>query len=113
MADLGRLSFSIDKSLLKRLNKMLGASGYANRSKFIRDMIRSQLVKEEWNRNEEVVGSILMIYDHHVRGLTEKLVHLQHHQHAAILATTHVHLDKDLCAEMLLVKGRAGQIKQI
>ena len=113
MADLERLSFSIEKPLLDRLNQLVRASGYANRSEYIRDLLRAQLVKEAWDRNQEVVGAITLVYDHHVPGLAEKLVHLQHHRYANILATTHVHMDGHICVEVVLVKGRAGQVRQI
>ena len=113
MTDLERLSFSIEKPLLDRLNQLVKAGGYANRSEYIRDLIRGQLVKEQWDRNQEVVGAITLVYDHHVPGLSEKLTHLQHHRHANILATTHVHMDKHVCVEVILVKGKAGQVKQI
>jgi len=113
MSDLERLSFSIERPLLERLNHLVKAGGYANRSEYIRDLIRAQLVKEQWDRNQEVMGAITLIYDHHVPGLAEKLTHLQHHKHANILATTHVHMDKHVCAEVILVKGKAGQVQQI
>jgi len=113
MSDLERLSFSIEKPLLDRLNRLVEAGGYANRSEYIRDLIRGQLVKEQWDRNEQVVGAITLVYDHHVPGLSEKLTHLQHHKHANILATTHVHMDSHICAEVILVKGKAGKVQQI
>ena len=113
MSNLERLSFSIEQPLADRLANLVRQSGYANRSEFIRDLIRSQLVKQEWQRNHEVVGTITLIFDHHVRGLTEKLVELQHHHHTAILASTHVHLDQHLCVETLMVRGKAGRVRQI
>jgi len=113
MPDLIRLSLSIERPLLERLEKMVTASGYRNRSEFIRDMIRGRLVEQEWERNDEVLGTITLIYDHHSRLLSEKLTDFQHHHYTAILATTHVHLDEDTCAEMILVKGLASEVKEI
>jgi CopG family transcriptional regulator, nickel-responsive regulator len=108
-----RLSFSMDTGLLKRWEKMLQESGYVNRSEFIRDMIRDRLVEEEWERDDEAVGTLTLIYNHHSRGLTEKLTHLQHDHHNVILATTHVHLDAHICVEVILVKGKASQIRSM
>jgi CopG family nickel-responsive transcriptional regulator len=113
MPDLIRLSFSIEQSLLDRLEHMVRASGYANRSEFIRDMIRARIVQQEWERDEETLGTITLIYDHDFRRLNEKLTDLQHQRHGAILATTHIHLDEHLCAEMIMVKGRASEIQGI
>jgi CopG family nickel-responsive transcriptional regulator len=113
MSELARVSLSIEKSLLDRLEKMVKSSGYTNRSEFVRDMIRDRLVEREWKADRQVVGTITLLYDHHTRQLNRKLIGLQHRHHGVILATTHVHLDSDLCAEMILAKGRASQIREI
>ena len=113
MSELERLSFSIEKPLLAQLSRLVRENGYTNRSEFIRDLIRSHLVKQEWDRNRQVVGAITLVYDHHVRGLTNRLIELQHRHHGAILATTHVHLDEHVCVEVLLVKGKAAEVKRI
>ena len=113
MTDLTRLSFSIEKPLLARLEKLIKSSKYANRSEFIRDMIREQLVGQQWQNDKETLGTVTLLYNHHLHKLSEKLTDLQHHHHENILVSTHVHLDKHLCAEVLLVKGRASRIKQL
>ena len=113
MTELTRLSFSIEKPLLKQLEKLRKLSKYANRSEFIRDMIRQQLVGRQWQDDRETLGTVTLLYNHHLHKLSEKLTDLQHHHHENILVSTHVHLDKDLCAEVLLVKGRATQIRRL
>jgi len=113
MSNLVRLSLSIEKPLLDRLEKMVQGGGYTNRSEFVRDMIRDLLVRQEWKRGEEVVGTINLIYNHHVRQLSEKLTHTQHHHHKSIMATTHIHLDEELCAETIMVRGKASEIKEL
>ena len=113
MSTLQRFSMAIEKPLLDRLEAMVRESRCANRSEFIRDMIRDRLVEREWARNEEVVGTITLVYDHDTRELSKKLAHLQHHHHDLVLATTHVHLDEHMCAEMVLVRGRAGAIREM
>ncbi len=113
MTELTRLSFSIEKPLLEQLEKLRKFSKYANRSEFIRDMIRQQLVGRQWQDDRETLGTVTLLYNHHLHKLSEKLTDLQHHHHENILVSTHVHLDKDLCAEVLLVKGRATQIRRL
>ncbi len=113
MSDLARISVSIPNALLERLEQMARQSQYDNRSEFVRDMIRERLVENQWDADGEAVGTITIIYNHHTRGLTEKLVKLQHMHHGAILAGTHVHMDHHLCAEMILAKGPAGEIREV
>ena len=113
MPELVRLSLSIEKPLFDRLEKLVKHSGYTNRSEFVRDMIRDRLVAGEWEKDREVLGTITLIYDHHRRQLSEKLIHLQHHHHQDVLAATHVHLSHDLCAEVILVRARAHQVREL
>lgn len=113
MPDLERLSFSLERPLLERLEKLREEAGYGNRSELLRDMIRGRLVDRAWELDGEAVGTITLVYDHHARRLNERLTDLQHDHHDVILATTHVHLDHHHCVEVILVRGRAGRIRAI
>lgn len=113
MSDLVRMSISIEKKLYDQLEKLVKESDYANRSEFVRDLIRARLVEQRWKGNEEAVGTITLVYDHHKRQLSEKLTHIQHHYHSEILAATHIHLDHDLCAESIMVRGKAKRIQEL
>lgn len=113
MTTLVRFSTSIEKPLYKSMERLLRKSGYSNRSEFVRDIIRERLVQEEWKLNEDAVGTITLIFDHHKRQLSERLLELQHDHHKDILASTHVHLDHDRCVETILVKGRAQKIEEL
>jgi CopG family nickel-responsive transcriptional regulator len=113
MAELIRMSLSLEKPLFDRLEKLVARSGYTNRSEYVRDMIRGQLVRQEWDSNAEVLGTITLVYDHHRRRLGEKLTDLQHEHHHAVLAATHVHLTHDLCAEVILVRDKARHVQTL
>jgi CopG family nickel-responsive transcriptional regulator len=113
VSDLVRLSFSLEVSLEGKLEELVERRGYGNRSEFIRDMIRNQLVAEEWEGDGETIGTITLVFDHHARGLHERLTDFQHDHHDVILATTHVHLDHHLCAEVILCRGQAATIRAI
>ncbi len=113
MSDLTRVSLSLERSLLERIEQVARRRGYENRSEFARDLFRQALVEEEWRGAQDVVGTITLLYDHHVHHLAERLTDLQHHSHGAVLATTHVHLDRNLCAEMILVRGKARSVRKL
>jgi CopG family transcriptional regulator, nickel-responsive regulator len=113
MSNLVRMSLSIEKALLARLEGVARAAGYTNRSEFVRGLVRERLVKEEWSKDGEAVGTITLVYDHHTRELNRKLTGLQHRHHKIILTTMHVHLDADICVEVLLAKGKASHIREI
>lgn len=114
MPDLVRLSISLEAPLYDQLERLVESSGYTNRSEFVRDMIRNRLVEQTWSdAHQEVVGTITMVYDHHQRRLADRLIDIQHEHHDQILATTHVHLSHDLCAEMIMVRGLPERVRQI
>lgn len=113
MTDLVRLSLSIEKKLYVKLEGLVKKSGYRNRSEYVRDMIRDQLVKEKWARHQEVVATLTIIYNHHKRELSEKLTELQHSYHDLVLAATHVHLSEHICAEMIMLRGQAEQVQKL
>ncbi len=114
MADLVRLSISLEGTLARQLSRLVRASRYTNRSEFIRDLIRRCLVEQEWeDRRQEVVGTITLIYDHHARQLADRLIDIQHDHHANIMATTHVHLNHDRCVETIMVRGSAERVRRL
>ena len=113
VSDLVRMSISMEPELHERLEALLAKSTAVNRSEFIRDLIRDQLVAREWEADTEVLGTITYIYDHGARELSRKLTSLQHHDHDRILVTTHLHLDHHLCAEIVVARGTASQIRAI
>ena len=113
MSDLVRFSVAIEKSLFAKLEKLVVDGQYHNRSEFLRDLVRNHLVEREWQSNKVLLGTIILLYDHHTAGLSEKLTHQQHHFSGMVLATTHLHLDNHLCAEMIMVRGRGKDIKAL
>ncbi len=113
MSDLVRFTVSIEKPLFDKLEKEVAAHNYRNRSEFVRDMVRNYLVDQEWQTGDELLGTISLLYDHHTRGLTERLTERQHGFSGTVLATTHVHLSHHLCAEMIMVRGKGKDIKAL
>jgi CopG family transcriptional regulator, nickel-responsive regulator len=114
MSDLIRFGISMEKDLLSRLDQEIVKRGYPNRSEAIRDLIRNQLVEIAWSRDEEeVAGTITIIYNHHVKGLSDLLLELQHDHHEMIVSVMHVHLEHEHCLEVMVIKGAASEAKKL
>ena len=79
----------------------------------IRDLIREELVREQWRENSEVTGAITLVYDHHHRGLVSRLLDIQHDYHHTIFSSQHIHLDHDNCLEIIITKGKAQIIEAL
>ena len=109
-----RFSVSVPKELAKQLDRMAREKGYDNRSLAVADMIRAHLVEHRQNfGDQEIAGTITLLYDHHKQHVQAALTDIQHDHHTAIVSTLHVHLDHDNCLEVLVVRGKAGLIKRI
>lgn len=114
MCKIIRFGVAMDKVLLEKFDRLLTGKGYKNRSEAIRDLVRNNLVEEEWKTvNKETVGTVTIVYTHTVRELSDILTELQHHYHSEIISCMHVHLDAHNCLEVLAVKGKAEKIKKI
>jgi CopG family nickel-responsive transcriptional regulator len=114
MGRLSRIGVAIDSDLLEKFDTLIEKRGYTNRSEAFRDLIRDELVQKAWQSpDSQVVGTVTLVYDHHVRLLSEKLTDLQHDFHHYILSTLHVHLDHNHCLEVLVVKGKASAVQKI
>ncbi len=114
MSQLARIGVAIDAELLETFDKYIGEKGYQNRSEAFRDLIRDRLVHEETEApNKEVVGSLTLVYDHHQRNLTDKITALQHDHHGVVVSTLHVHLDHHNCLEVLILRGKSKQVRQL
>lgn len=114
MNNLIRFGVSIDNKLLKRFDALIAEKGYVNRSEAIRDLIRDMLVSEDIaNPDAESIGTLTLVYSHDVRELSEKLNDIQHHNHKIIISTTHIHLDEHNCLEVLILRGKAKEVKLI
>lgn len=113
MSELTRFGVSIDSDLLKKFDRLIADSGWGNRSEALRDLIRDRLVEEQWSSDDEVVGTVTMVYDHHVRELAERLTAVQHDHHNLVMSAIHVHLDHDNCLEVIIVKGTASEVRNL
>lgn len=113
MARLARFGISIDQDLLAKFDGMMKRKGYSNRSKAFADIVRQELVKQEWTEGKEVAGAIIMIYDHHKRELVNKLMDIQHDHSDIIISTQHVHFDHDNCLEVLAISGAASKVNEL
>src|SRR3569833_2705119 len=111
MSDLVRFGVSIEGELLERFDEQIKQKGYTNRSEAIRDLIRDRIVKEEWSSDQETVGTITIVYDHHTRELMGHLTHLQNSFKGEIKSVLHIHLDHHNCLEVLVVQGKWYMLK--
>jgi len=112
MSDLVRFGVSMERHLLESLDAIVEARGYANRSEAIRDLVRGEEVRESWESGKgPVVGTLTLLYDHHVREAGQRLTDLQHDHDDLVHSTMNVHLTHRMCLEVIVMRGDPRRIE--
>src|SRR5438552_6821078 len=114
MAELTRITISLETSLLDAFDKHIAGKGYENRSEALRDLIRERLIREEAkHQTGEQVAVVTMVYDHHARELAAKLIDKQHHHHDLVVSSLHIHLGERHCLEVSVLRGPAAKVRHL
>jgi CopG family nickel-responsive transcriptional regulator len=109
-----RFGVSMDDELLAKLDLHVRRKRYPNRSEAIRDLVRGALVEEEWGSAKgEVIGVLVIVYDHSQRELSSRLLDKEHVHTDRIITTLHLHLDHDNCLEAKVLRGTPGAVRRI
>ncbi|WP_261302375.1 nickel-responsive transcriptional regulator NikR [Paenibacillus andongensis] len=112
--NLVRFGISMPQSLIEQYDRLIALQGYDNRSEAIRDLARKALLtSSSMQPDETVAGTIVMVYDHHIRDLPITLMDLQHDYHQAIISTMHIHLNHQQCLEILVVRGKVQKLREL
>ena len=105
-----RTGISFEPKLLKLFDRFIKEKGYTNRSEAINDIIRDRLTHMHEN---QIVGTIKVIYDHRIGHYSKNVSNLQHDYHCQIVSSMHTYLDHHTCLELMVVKGRLDRVKKL
>jgi CopG family nickel-responsive transcriptional regulator len=59
------------------------------------------------------VAVVTLVYDHHARELSAKLIEKQHHHHDLVVSTLHVHLGERHCLEVSVLRGPGHKVMHL
>ena len=108
-----RFGVSLPKGLLKKFDKKIKSEGYNNRSEAIRDLIRDSFLEDKIRGDQEVAGTLTIIFDHNSSELSTQLESIQHEHHEKIISKLHIHLDRTHCLEVIVLKGKSKTVRSI
>jgi len=108
---LARFGVAMDAKLLAALDQIVGER-QATRSKVLSDLVRAEVTRTQLGPDVAVAVSLTLVYDHHVPDLSEKLTAMQHELGDRVRATLHIHLTHDLCLEVIVMRGRYGEVER-
>jgi CopG family transcriptional regulator, nickel-responsive regulator len=107
-----RFGVAIERPLLRDLDALAEKRG-CTRSELLRDLARAEIARASVPVGVDGVAALTLVYDHHVRDLSEKLTELQHQLGDDVRAALHVHLSHDLCLEVVVMQGKSDRLKLI
>lgn len=114
MSETVRFGVSLGLDLLDQFDRLISKIGYDNRSEAVRDLIRQKLVEEDWKApDHQTFAAVMLVYDHHKTALPSRLTQLQHESIAQIIGSLHVHIDTNNCLEIVVMKGKAKDLRAL
>ncbi len=106
-----RFGVAMEQNLLVELDRLVSERG-GTRSELLRDLVRAEVTRARVSDGTHAVASLTLVYDHHVRDLTEKLTEFQHSLGEKVNSVLHVHLDHDHCLEVVVMRGQSNELKR-
>jgi CopG family nickel-responsive transcriptional regulator len=114
VSELVRFSVSLESDLLERFDRYCRDGQFATRSEAVRQLLHDRLAQEAWaSDGADVTATLTLVYDHHRARLSQGLLDLQHEHTDRVVSTMHVHLDHDRCLEVIVLRGPAGELRQL
>src|SRR6188768_2863613 len=113
--DLVRFGVAMESSLIEQLDALAELRG-CNRSELLRDLTRAEVSRtalDKLDRGVPAFAAVTLVYNHHVRELSERLTSLQHDLGEQVRSSMHVHLDHEHCLEVIVMRGRSDRLKEV
>lgn len=101
-----RITLTIDDDLLAAIDQLCEQRGYGSRSEAVRDIVREAVAPSlaAWAGTTACYGALSYVYSHGTRDLARRLTDEGHH-HGVSVASMHVHLSRDDCLEVAVLRG--------
>ena len=110
--NLVRFGVAMESSLIEQLDALAEERG-CNRSELLRDLTRAEVSRTALDDRVPAFAAVTLVYNHHVRELSERLTSLQHDLGEQVRSSMHVHLDHEHCLEVIVMRGRSDELKEV
>ncbi len=113
--DIERTSVTLPPSLLADVDDVVATGEYESRSEAVRDALWAFVteIDEQRGLSGRLGGTVLVLYEHDVEGVTDEVTALQHEFGSVVVASHHVHLREHVCLESIVVDGAGERIERL
>jgi CopG family transcriptional regulator, nickel-responsive regulator len=107
-----RLGVSLEPELVALLDRWVRERNSPSRSDGLRALIRKELAERTLADPEsDALGVIALLYRHDAPNVMQRLTAAEHRWGEHVRSTTHVHLEGDACAEVVVLLGRRREVE--
>jgi len=106
---------ALPEDVAHEFDEVLRSLGVTSRSQGVRMAIRNFIALNTWRVGGEanVVGVILVHYNHEKHDVDEILTDIQHEFLDVIVSSLHIHITKEECLQVIAVKGNVNSIRRL
>jgi CopG family nickel-responsive transcriptional regulator len=108
---LSRFGVAMESSLLAQFDQLV-EERHSSRSELLRDLARAEIIRSLATQRVDAFASVTIVYNHHVRELSERITEMQHALGDQVRSAMHVHLDHERCLEVIVMRGRADRLQK-
>uniref|UniRef100_A0A7C4D9M8 CopG family ribbon-helix-helix protein n=1 Tax=Staphylothermus marinus TaxID=2280 RepID=A0A7C4D9M8_STAMA len=87
--------------------------GVKSRSRIVQEALRLFINEYKWRFSQKVHGIIGVVYDHNVSGVDDELTDIQHEYLENIISTIHIHLTRDKCMLIIVMKSEGDRLYEL
>lgn len=103
----------IPEELKQDLDECMKALNINNKSLVVREALRLFIVEHRWRVGGLILGVIGIVYDHEAGDIDKQLTDIQHEYLREIIATLHIHVDRQNCMLVLALRGDSKRVKEL
>ena len=108
-----RTGVSLEPEVLAALDRWARMRNAASRSEASRFLVRKELSESSLeDPGADAVGAVMVLYDHRSPYVQRRLTDAQHRWGNHIRSSSHVHLEGDVCVELMTLVGKRGELVQ-
>jgi len=113
-APVTRFSISLSPDLLEQLDDMVARRRLPSRSQAIAEMIRQEVVDQEWKLGRSVLaGTLTLVYGHLREAIRNQLARIQIRYLKEVISSQNVFLEDDHSLQVLLVQGPGERLSRL
>ena len=101
-----RFGVALEGSLLRDLDAVVRERG-GTRSELLRDLARAEVGRAKVPKAVDAIATLTLVYDHHVRDLSERLTDLQHELGEQVRATLDIDFSREPSTNSRCCAGRS------